>query len=437
MQTMNINKIIFSFATAALLFTTNSCTKEYQNNNAPEERDLLKSPDGLIPLIVGLKSRWSSGGFSAVYNSINCAGLSTGELAVLNSGNADLATLVNGNTNLTPNNGNVYNLWACCNNVLSESNKVIVNAPNVADVPTRNAIQSWGHFFKAIAIGTMCQFWEKTVTTTGANVAFKPRTDALQEAATLLDQAVALLNTTPIPANINSRIGTEFDLKNSCLALAARYYNMLGQSQLAINRVNNISNLNQKNGFAYDATFPNPIYRISLTTANVVGVRTNLGLSGALLPEATDARVAFYTTQNATRGSGHFLSDLNNIPVWQQGEMLLVKAESFARINRLDSATFFIDKVRTKTAGQDIFSVGAGLAAYAGANTQQALLDEIYKQRCIELYMSGLKLEDSRRFGRPAPISGTLGSGERNRNYYPYPQQERDGNTNTPADPPL
>jgi len=46
--------------------------------------------------------------------------------------------------------------------------------------------------------------------------------------------------------------------------------------------------------------------------------------------------------------------------------------------------------------------------------------------------MSGLKLEDSRRFGRPGP--GQAGA-ERTRNFYPYPQQERDGNPNTPNDP--
>ncbi|MEY3620470.1 MAG: hypothetical protein RLZZ391_836, partial [Bacteroidota bacterium] len=42
-------------------------------------------------------------------------------------------------------------------------------------------------------------------------------------------------------------------------------------------------------------------------------------------------------------------------------------------------------------------------------------------------YMSGLKLEDMRRFGRATT--------ERKRNFFPYPFKERDGNPNTPADP--
>jgi starch-binding outer membrane protein, SusD/RagB family len=47
--------------------------------------------------------------------------------------------------------------------------------------------------------------------------------------------------------------------------------------------------------------------------------------------------------------------------------------------------------------------------------------------------MSGLKLEDSRRFNRPGPNETNF---ERNRNYFPYPNVERDNNqSNTPADP--
>jgi len=55
------------------------------------------------------------------------------------------------------------------------------------------------------------------------------------------------------------------------------------------------------------------------------------------------------------------------------------------------------------------------------------LLDEIYRQRSIELFMSGLKLEDMRRFNRP--------NSERKRNLMPYPLRERDNNPNTPPDP--
>ena len=106
--------------------------------------------------------------------------------------------------------------------------------------------------------------------------------------------------------------------------------------------------------------------------------------------------------------------------------MTLIKAEAYARTNNLVSALTELNKVITKTAAADPFKVGAGLAA-STASTATAILDEVYKNRCIELYMSGLKLEDMRRFGRP--------NTERKRNFFPYPFKERDGNPNTPADP--
>ena len=68
--------------------------------------------------------------------------------------------------------------------------------------------------------------------------------------------------------------------------------------------------------------------------------------------------------------------------------------------------------------------------------SQAELLEEIYKNRCIELFFTGQHLADSRRFHPNLSISpNTDLTSERNRNYYPYPQEERDNNTNCPVDP--
>jgi hypothetical protein len=83
--------------------------------------------------------------------------------------------------------------------------------------------------------------------------------------------------------------------------------------------------------------------------------------------------------------------------------------------------------VITKTAASDPFGVGANLPAINSFGSYAALLDEIYKQRCIEMFMSGQKLEDMRRFGRA--------NAEMKRKLMPYPLRERDNNPNTPADP--
>jgi hypothetical protein len=108
--------------------------------------------------------------------------------------------------------------------------------------------------------------------------------------------------------------------------------------------------------------------------------------------------------------------------------MTLIKAEAYARMSPPDLANALIElnKIVTKKPANDPFGVGADLPAL-GPMTQTEILAEIYKQRSIELFMSGLRLEDTRRFGRPAT--------EKRRNLLPYPFLERDNNPNTPADP--
>ncbi|MNI66594.1 SusD family protein [compost metagenome] len=124
-------------------------------------------------------------------------------------------------------------------------------------------------------------------------------------------------------------------------------------------------------------------------------------------------------------GAGTF----TQFPIYLPGEMALIKAEAYARqaTPNLSSSLTELNKVVTKTAAADPFGVGAALPALTGTYTQQQLLDLIYKHRCIELFMSGLKLEDMRRFNQPLA--------DRKRNFFPYPFPERDNNTNTPADP--
>ncbi|MDO1499393.1 hypothetical protein Q2T40_03960 [Winogradskyella maritima] len=76
--------------------------------------------------------------------------------------------------------------------------------------------------------------------------------------------------------------------------------------------------------------------------------------------------------------------------------------------------------------------INANAAPYDGDMTSDALLEAIYKTGVQKLFLTGLSLEDSRRFNRPEP-SGTAMQydEERNRNYYPYPETERNSNPNT------
>jgi len=429
-----MKKILNIFLLSTMLIGV-GCKKEYRNPNAPTQEDVFSSTDGMTRVIVGIKNRFAvnSLGTASIYQAISSSGLSTKELFVQNAGNADLAQLENGGNNLAPNNGVIGSLWSTTNIVNSEAQKLINGSANVGDVNLKNAIRIYGHLYKAMALGTMAAFWEKLPLNNGANAEYNTRVEALTQAVQLLDQASTLLAGTAIPASFTSAVGAEIDLKNTLLALSARYNMMLLNNDAAIAKAGAVD-ITKKSTFFYNNVNQNPVFRSGVTTANVYGIKADFGLSGALLPDANDQRRTFYLVKNTANGSGFFLSDATSIPIYQPGEMLLIMAEAYARKSDLVNSKKFLDSVLKKTPAQDAFGVGAGLSAYSGAVDQASLLQEIYKNRCVEMYMSGMKLEDSRRFNRPAP--GAAGA-ERTRNFYPYPQQERDGNPNTPADPPI
>lgn len=427
-----MKKIIYLIA-GLVTFAGPGCKKQYTNPNAPTQDQVFNSADGMTRVIVGIKQRFAANvvGVASIYQSISAAGLSANELTVLNAGNADLAQLEIGGTNVAPNNGVVLSLWTTTNIVNSEAQKLIDNAAKLTDVNYGNSIKIYGNLYKAMSLGTLAQFFEKLPINTGSNAVFSTRQEALAKAVQLLDEASTLFNTTTMPAAFTAAVGTEIDIKNTLLALSARYNNMLGNNDAAIAKAAAVD-LTKKSVFFYNTTNQNPVFRSGLTSANVYGIKPNFGLTGALSPNPADKRIPFYLTKNAANGSGFFLADATAIPVYLPGEMLLIQAEAYARKNDLVNAKLFLDKVLTKTPAQDVFGVGADLPPYAGPIDQASLLLEIYKNRRIELYMSGMALEDSRRFNRPGP--GTANA-ERTRNFYPYPQQERDGNKNTPPDP--
>lgn len=422
-----------------MLTLLGSCEKEFANPNAADGGEVVKSADGLAALIVGMKKSYTVGGLSTLYNAVSANGLSTKELYVINTGNGELAALEAGKGTVGGSNSFLRNIWTSCNSTKANAQLLIDNYSNVRETGTTEMIRVYGHFFKALSIGTMCQFWEQVTTEVvkadeflaGKRPSFKSRTAALQEAVDLLNAAAPIVDATAPSAFFNLKVGTDIDIKNSVYALLARYNLMLGKNAEALAAANKVD-LSKRSFWRFDAVSQNPIFRISLTTNNVYNGLPNFGLPTALAPDAGDGRIAFYLGNNTApvKVQGFFKSDADQIPVYLPGEITLTKAEAYARLNDLPNAILELDKIRTKSA--DAFGVTAKGLAYSGANDQTAILNEIYRQRCIELYMSGMKLEDSRRFGRPGPNDA---GAERNRNFYPYPTVERDNNINTPPDP--
>ena len=150
-------------------------------------------------LAVGIRREWSVGATSALFNVVVCNGLATKELTVLNTGNNTLASLEAGKGSLNGANSTMANLWTSANLVKAYAQQLIDNSSVIGDPGTKAGVEAYGLFFKALAIGTLCQFWEQAPTEVissndyigGLRPSFKPRAAALDEAIAILKQAEA------------------------------------------------------------------------------------------------------------------------------------------------------------------------------------------------------------------------------------------------------
>ncbi len=422
-----------------LVVIITSCQTNFVNPNAATEDDILNSPEGLIGLAVGIQQRFINGGSSPLYTNITASGLSSGELTVLNAGNAEIAQLESGYENVTPANGVIIGMWTGLALTISDCQDLTNNVDKIGDSGIAAGVEAYGYLFKALALGTMAQYWEQGVINTvkfgsGQSATFSSRAEVLNEAINLLANASSLSGT--ISAEFYAEVGDNIDIANASRALSARYKMMAGDYSGALSDANAVD-LSIKSQFLFDNVVQNPVYRTSLITQNVYEAKPDgqLGLPASIAIDiANDERHSFYFVNNVGtyHASGFFTADEDPIPLYLPGEMMLIMAEAEARLNNLVNAVSHLDNVLTKIPAADAYGVGANLPAYSGAMNQSSILEEIYRNRAIELHMSGLRLEDSRRFNRAAPNDANP---ERTRNFYPYAQTEIDNNSNTPANP--
>ncbi|CCG99184.1 hypothetical protein FAES_1174 [Fibrella aestuarina BUZ 2] len=424
-------------STTAFLLGVSGCQQTYLNPSAAVQPQVTGSADGLITVCNALQYRYSTGGAaSVIYTAMAAGGLTTNELLVKNAGNSEELALSQGQANINNTNGVLRTLWTQCNLVKANANLVLSNLGVVGDAGTKSGIQAYAAIFRALSLGTLAQFYQSVPVQVGDNAPFVDRVQVFREAVSGLEAAAAQVTSAPVSANFSSKIVAGIDIPNTLQALIARYSLLAGDYDKAIAAAAKVD-LTKRSVFNFDDTNRNPVFFTAFGNVNVIEPTNSvLGLSGALAPAAGDKRLAVYIRQTPVStlnlGTGFYTANGTAVPVYLPGEMLLIQAEAYARKNDLGNAVAQLNKVLTKTAAQDAFNVGAGLPAYSGAQTADAVLLEILRNRNVELAYQGFRLEDNRRFGRPGP--GATGS-ERNRNFMPYPRVERDNNTSTPADP--
>lgn len=406
-----------------------ACKKDYVNPNAATDGQVFSSPQGLTGVATGLQRLYTAGRASSLYNRTAISGLLTNELVVLNVGNTGEAQLQTGGGSVDGTNNLLGGLWISSTKILYDADKVLSGAAALGDKSYASGLIAYTTIFKALALGDLGEFWQQIPASIGTPVSFVDRVTGYNNAITAINTALAAVSANAMSTAFLANIPAGIDIVNTLHALKARYSLFVGNYQQALAEANAVD-LTKKSVFSFTTVNLNPIFETSTSTNNVyaVGDANTLGLPAGLQPDPADKRLPFYTsTAYASKIAGFGAGTVTPFPVYLPGEMTLIKAESYARQNDLVNALIELNKVVTKQPAGDPFGVGAGLPPEAGPLSQAQLLDEIYRQRSIELFMSGLKLEDMRRFGRP--------NSERKRNFLPYPYQERDNNTNTPPDP--
>ncbi len=433
-----MKKIFLILLTSASLA---ACKQDFTNPGAINSNDAFATPRTLAGVAVGLQNAYTNGRLSAVYTGITAAGALTNEFRLMNAGNTDEANLFAGGASVDNLNGIVGNMWTWNNKVIFDADNVLAGANKLGDKNYAAGLIAYASIYKALAIGNLCMFFEQIPAAPGTGstpATFQTRIEGYRRAVTTLRAAqTALAAGTPgadfysnVPTSVNAAFFT-----NTINALIARYSLFAGDFASAITASQAVPASYGGSVMAFDAVTTNPIFTTVTATNNVYQILdSTLGLPATLAPDLTDQRIPFYTSINATiaprhRIRGFFTATTQSIPIYVPGEMNLIRAECYVRqaAPNLALAVTEINAVRQKSAAVDPLGIGAGTTAYSGTVDAASLTNEIYRQRCIELCMSGMRLEDSRRLSRPAA--------ERKRNFFPYPTRERDNNPNTPADP--
>ena len=439
----NYIKIVIVFV--ALAIGAVSCETNFEDPNAATEDQVFSSREGIFAAAVGMQQLYSTTGIRWI---IETPAITTREGGITTTFQ-NMIELEDGGTDLPNFNSNVQGLWATMLRVMKIAEDIEANASTIElDAGTQSGLIAHAKLFRALAIGSLSQNYEQVIVLTNNdnNASFVSRMEGFQTAITLLTEAAAQIAATSPSAEFTDAITLgNLDLANTIAAMTARYNLFAGNYDNAIAAATSVD-LSSMSIFAYDNQNQNPIWaRIIQNDAPNFKPRDNFGLPSEFVFDPADGRLAFYlisldeTNQNGLPIediSGFFNEITEPIPVYLPDEMNLIIAEANVRSGSgsLAVAITALDQVLTDT--DDPFGVNANVSAYSGPNTAEAVLDEIYRNRRAELFLTGMSLEDSRRFGRPEPSGASMDYvEERNRNFYPYPDVERNSNPNTPTDP--
>ena len=431
-MTRTLRRTCVALCAAAL--TSAACDLSLPNPNAPPQQTVLNTPDGLVTLAVGMQAQYAG----AVGDFVLPSSLVTDEWGTTTKSLVAYQSLLTGQ-NFDASYGVVLAPWAGAYRTIKSANDLLSHTPLVmGGSGLGTAIVSVAKLFKAMSLGTIIlQYNAVPIDVTVAGPVPEPRTVVLDTVLALLQSARAdFTSVAPADvANFTTRVlGTGFDVRNTIDAMRARYSLIAGQYAQAI-AATGLVDSTVLSVFTYAAPAVNPIYDLSVRTGYVRVLKSFKDQA-----QPGDARVAYWVDTTAAVTVGNPDSSLlplrkygvqtDPYPVYFPDEMKLIKAEAFTQLGQLDSAAFYVNAVRTRTAAPVNEPVAklAALDPPTQLDTPAKLLAAIAYERRYELFEQGLRWEDTRRLGTSFTTTPTL-------TFLPIPQQECDANPSDPCGP--
>lgn len=432
-------------AILVLLFTGVACETDFENINQATGEQTYSSREGILAATIGMQQIYSTTGLRWI---VETPAITTREAAITTTFQ-NMIELEDGGTELPNFNSNVEGMWSTLLRVIKVAEDLEANVPNLGlQAGTESGLLAYAKLFKAMSIGALSQNYTDVVIMTNQdnNAEFVSRMEGFQESIRLLNEANALISANPVSNEFTAEITLgNIDLSNTINAMLARFNLFAGNYEAAISAASSVDQ-SSTSEFNYDTQNLNPIWsRVYQNSAPNWKPRDNFGLPEGLQPEEEDQRKEFYLIPLDTLNqnglpiedlAGFFDVSTEPIPVYLPDEMNLIIAEANLRKSSPDIQAAIDALNEVLTDSSDPLGVNADLDEYSGEESVDALLDVIYTNRRAELFLTGMSLEDSRRFNRPEPSGQARNyDEERNRNFYPFPESERNSNPNTPSDP--
>ncbi len=416
--------------TCVFLVVAGGCDLDLENPNAPTEEEVLSSVDGIISLAVGMQDQYAS----AIDDFVLPSSLGTDEWGTQTRALASYVSLFTGE-GFDRSFGVVEAPFAATYSVVKSANNLIANAPEVGLGPgTETGIVALAKLFKAMALGNAIQIFEQVpIDVSVAGPVPQPRAAVLDEVLSLLESAqsdLAGVSDDDLSSFRSRVLASGFDLRNTVEAMLARYYLMAGRYQDAIDAADAVD-LTVLSTLNYTTPDRNPIFNLSFGLIYVAPLQ-----SFVTQAEAGDQRPDFWVDIAADSFPGNpdslllplgqYASASDPYPVYLPDEMKLIQAEAYTRLGQFGPAADLVNEVRTQSSSP-LNEPVAGLATLppTALDTEAELLAQIAYERRYELYMQGLRWEDTRRLGTSITTTPIF-------TWLPLPEQECTAN---PADP--